>query len=90
VGILAWRHRPFAYLPFGAGPRTCIGSPFAMQEEAIVLATIVRRFSLDLSPGQAVWPLLQVTLRPADGLRMIVRRKPGADEALRVGRSRAC
>jgi cytochrome P450 len=75
----------FAYLPFGAGPRTCIGSPFAMQEAAIVLATIVNRFTLQLSPDQTVWPLLQVTLRPADGLRMIVRRKPAADEALRAG-----
>jgi cytochrome P450 len=75
----------FAYLPFGAGPRTCIGSPFAMQEAAIVLATIVSRFSLQLSPDQTVWPLLQVTLRPADGLRMIVRRKPAADEALKAG-----
>jgi cytochrome P450 len=75
----------FAYLPFGAGPRTCVGSPFAMQEAAIVLATIMRRFSLELSPDQTVWPLLQVTLRPADGLRMIVHRKPAADEALRVG-----
>jgi cytochrome P450 len=75
----------FAYLPFGAGPRTCIGSPFAMQEAAIVLATIMGRFSLQLSPDQTVWPLLQVTLRPADGLRMIVHRKRAADEVRKVG-----
>jgi len=75
----------FAYLPFGAGPRTCIGSPFAMQEAAIVLATIMKGFNLFLSADQAVWPLLQVTLRPADGLRMNVQRKSAGDEALRAG-----
>jgi cytochrome P450 len=66
----------FAYLPFGAGPRICIGQAFALQEAALVLATVVSRFSLQLAPGQAVWPLLRVTLRPGDGLRMIVRPKP--------------
>ncbi|HEY2481778.1 MAG TPA: cytochrome P450 [Caulobacteraceae bacterium] len=66
----------FAYLPFGAGPRTCIGQAFALQEAALVLATVVGRFSLQLAPGQVVWPLLRVTLRPAHGLRMIVRPKP--------------
>jgi cytochrome P450 len=68
----------FAYLPFGAGQRTCIGSAFALQEAAIVLATICRRVSLRLAPGQSVWPLLRVTLRPAQGLKMIVRPQPRA------------
>jgi len=66
----------FAYLPFGAGARTCIGQAFALQEAALVLATIVARFSVQLAPAQTVWPLLRVTLRPADGLRLIVRPKP--------------
>lgn len=66
----------FAYLPFGAGPRTCIGQAFALQEAALVLATVVSRYNLQLAPGQAAWPLLRVTLRPAHGLRMIVRPKP--------------
>jgi len=61
----------FAYLPFGAGPRTCIGSAFALQEAILVLATIVKTFRLDVAPGCVVWPLLRVTLRPAHGLRMI-------------------
>jgi cytochrome P450 len=65
----------FAYLPFGAGPRICIGQAFALQEAAIVLATIARRARLRLAPGQTVWPMLRVTLRPANGLRMIVNRR---------------
>jgi len=63
----------YSYLPFGAGPRTCIGSPFALQEATIVLATIVKNFSLQLTRGHTVWPLLRVTLRPAGGLPMVIR-----------------
>ena len=65
----------FAYLPFGAGPRKCIGSTFALQEATLVLASIVRHFSFQLKPGHAVWPSLRVTLRPANGLPMIVSRR---------------
>ena len=64
----------FAYLPCGAGPRKCIGSTFALQEATLVLASIVKRFSFQLRPGHAVWPSLRVTLRPANGLPMIVSR----------------
>jgi cytochrome P450 len=65
----------FAYLPFGAGPRKCIGSTFALQEATLVLAEIVKHFSFRLKPGHAVWPTLRVTLRPANGLPMIVSRR---------------
>lgn len=65
----------FAYLPFGAGPRTCIGAAFALQEAALVLAALARRFDFALTPDQRVWPLLRVTLRPAEGLRVILRRR---------------
>jgi cytochrome P450 len=65
----------FAYLPFGAGPRKCIGSTFALQEATLVLATIVKNFSFELSPGHAVWPTLRVTLRPANGLPMVIRKR---------------
>jgi cytochrome P450 len=67
----------FAYLPFGVGPRKCIGFAFALQEATLVLATIAKHFTFDLSPGHTVWPMLTVTLRPENGLPMIVRkRKP--------------
>jgi cytochrome P450 len=60
----------FAYLPFGAGPRTCIGSSFALQEATIVLATLVQRFDMQLRPDANVWPVQKITLRPAHGLPM--------------------
>jgi cytochrome P450 len=65
----------FAYLPFGVGPRKCIGSTFALQEATLVLATIVKNFSFRLSPSHAVWPTLRVTLRPANGLPMLIRKR---------------
>lgn len=65
----------FAYLPFGAGPRTCIGSAFALQEATLVLATIVKQFKLQMAPGHSVKPVLRVTLRPAGGLPMSIRCK---------------
>jgi cytochrome P450 len=65
----------FAYLPFGVGPRKCIGFAFALQEATLVLATIAKHFSFDLSPGHTVWPMLKVTLRPEKGLPMIVRKR---------------
>lgn len=60
----------FAYLPFGVGPRTCIGSSFALQEATIVLALLTHRFEINLVPGTEVWPLQRITLRPAHGLPM--------------------
>jgi cytochrome P450 len=66
----------FAYLPFGVGPRKCIGSTFALQEATLVLAAVLKHFRFQLQPGHAVWPTLSVTLRPANGLPMIVTRRP--------------
>jgi cytochrome P450 len=65
----------FAYLPFGAGPRVCIGASFALQEATIVLATIVRAVRLDLVEGHRVEPLHRVTLRPKGGLPMRLTRR---------------
>ena len=65
----------FAYLPFGVGPRICIGASFALQEASIVIATIMRHFTLELVPGFTPWPVQKVTLRPKSGLPMIVRRR---------------
>jgi cytochrome P450 len=65
----------FAFLPFGAGPRTCLGSEFALQEASLALAEIVRRFDFVLAPGQHVRPLLEVTLKPAGGLRVMLRSR---------------
>jgi len=64
----------FAYLPFGGGPRVCIGAGFAMMEATLLLATMAQRFSLSLAPNQDVAPMPAVTLRPKDGIRMVVHR----------------
>jgi len=63
----------YAYLPFGVGPRMCIGAGFALQEATLVLATIMRNFSLALAPGQSVTPQQTFTLRPRDPLMMRVQ-----------------
>ena len=62
----------YAYLPFGAGPRTCIGSSFALQEATLVLAVLAQHFDLMLAPGAKVWPQQKITLRPANGLPMLI------------------
>ncbi len=59
-----------AYFPFGAGPRICIGMPFAQMEARLLLATILQRFSPQLVPGWPVVPRPRVTLRPKYGIRM--------------------
>jgi cytochrome P450 len=65
----------FAYLPFGVGPRICIGATFAIQEASIMVATIMRHFTLGMVAGCTPWPIQKVTLRPKGGLPMIVRRR---------------
>ena len=60
----------FAYLPFGAGPRICVGMTFAMQEALLALTMIARRFRLSLVEGADVMPFARMTLRPLNGLPM--------------------
>jgi cytochrome P450 len=62
-----------AYYPFGAGPRQCIGSAFAMMEAELVLATLAQRVRLELPPGAPVELDPSITLRPKGGLWMTVR-----------------
>jgi cytochrome P450 len=63
----------YTYLPFGGGPRQCIGINFALYEAKLVLATLLQRYSLALVPGQNLHPDASVTLRPAKGLKMWLR-----------------
>lgn len=73
-GRAAGRHG-FAYLPFGAGPRRCIGSGFATTEAVIILAMVVQRFRLRLKRGHRVEPLAQISLRPRHGMPMRLERR---------------
>jgi hypothetical protein len=61
------RHR-CAYLPFGAGPRICIGMSFAMLEMVVLLATFVRGFRFKTTPGHCVALVTNLTLRAKNGL----------------------
>ena len=58
----------FAFLPFGGGPRICIGANFALQEAAIILATLLSRFDFALVPGRVPRPRMILTLRPEGGV----------------------
>lgn len=59
-----------AYLPFGGGPRVCIGNAFAQMEAILLLATLAQRYRLRLEPQQQVTPEATLTLRPKGDLRM--------------------
>ena len=59
-----------AYFPFGDGPRICIGNHFAMMEAVLILATIARRFRLEVEPGQTLELLPSITLRPKHPILM--------------------
>src|SRR5262249_48549491 len=63
----ARRHR-FAYLPFGGGPRICIGSSFAMAEAQVIVAAVAQRYRIRLAPGHTVEPIGLITLRPKNGI----------------------
>lgn len=65
---LAKRLPRFAYFPFGGGPRLCIGNAFGMMEATLVLATIARRFRLEVLPGYPQGFVQTATLRPRGGL----------------------
>jgi cytochrome P450 len=66
-----------AYFPFGLGPRVCIGNSFATMEMTLVLAMLLQRFVLRPAAGQAQPGLrLQVTLRPAGGVRLVLEKRP--------------
>lgn len=63
----------YAYLPFGDGPRICIGASFAIQEAAIILATLLSRFRFTPVPGKDPEPVMILTLRPEGGVWMTAK-----------------
>jgi len=67
----------FAYMPFGAGPRTCVGAPFALTELVLVVATLVRAFRIELAPHRPVSPVGLVTIQPDIPPPFLLRPRPG-------------
>jgi cytochrome P450 len=65
------RHTPFAHLPFGAGPRGCIGGNYAMLQILMILSVLLRKYDFRLVPGQTIEARPMVILRPEHGIRMI-------------------
>lgn len=68
----------YAYLPFGGGPRVCIGNSFAMMEARLILATMAQRYRFSLVEGQQVETHPQITLSPKRAIQMRAQLREGA------------
>jgi cytochrome P450 len=66
---------PLTYIPFGGGPRNCIGAAFAQVESKVVLARILQRFDLTLLNGDKIKPYMGATLEPKPGVLMRVSQR---------------
>ena len=64
-----------AYLPFGMGPRVCMGAAFALQEATLILACLMRDFRLEPVPGHVPQPVGRLTIRSANGVRLKLFRR---------------
>lgn len=79
----AGRH-PLAWVPFGAGPRKCIGQELSLMEATLALAMITQRFELQAS-GHAARPKVGSVLCPADGVHLRIRRRRPARRTKGLG-----
>jgi cytochrome P450 len=78
-------HVPGAYLPFGLGPRVCVGADFATVEATLIIARLVRRYDFSVDAPERVRPAARLTTRPAEEILCRVRRSTRAPgEAVRT------
>lgn len=69
----ATKNNPMAFLPFGYGPRTCVGLNFASNEAKIALSMILQRYKFTLSPTYAHFPISMITTRPQCGVQILLQ-----------------
>lgn len=69
------KQHKYAYMPFGGGPRVCIGNHFAMMEAQIILATIASRYKLNLAAQEEAQPVRLITTSPKGGLKMTLEER---------------
>ena len=70
------KHTPVSYIPFGGGPRLCIGNNFAMMEMQLIIAMIFQKYKFELVTDKDsidIQPM--ITLRPKNGIRVKVRKR---------------
>ncbi|MFM9901219.1 MAG: cytochrome P450, partial [Polaromonas sp.] len=65
-----------AYLPFGMGPRVCMGAAFALQEAVLILSSVARHYHLEAVPGHVPQPVGRLTIRSDNGVRLTLHRRP--------------
>jgi cytochrome P450 len=73
------RHVPFSFLPFGGGPRGCIGGNYAMLQMLMILGAIIRRYDFRLVPDHRVETQPMIILRPKDGIPMKFTLRSGVE-----------